>query len=201
MANNSACPGAFRSRAYNLTDAQSNYQYRAFGVPGLGFKRGLAEDIVIAPYATSHGADGRAAGGLSRIWSACGRKARKAVTDFTKPWITRRSRLPRGQTHALVQSFMAHHQGMTLLALAHRLLDRPMQRRFQANPFFKTAELLLQERVPRENIDSSIRTNWKPNAPAQSSEAAGSAVPRFHKSEHRPRRKSICSPTAVITSW
>ena len=37
---------------YNVTDAHLNYQYRAFGVPGLGFKRGLAEDLVVAPYAS-----------------------------------------------------------------------------------------------------------------------------------------------------
>ncbi|MEI9864921.1 MAG: hypothetical protein WDN00_10280 [Limisphaerales bacterium] len=60
------------------------------------------------------------------------------------------SRVPTGQTHAVVRSFMAHHQGMSLLSLACLLLDRPMQRRFNANPFLRSAELLLHERVPKE---------------------------------------------------
>ena len=59
------------------------------------------------------------------------------------------ARLPRGQTSAVVRSFMAHHQGMSLLALAHLLLDRPMQRRFEADPLFQATLLLLQERVPK----------------------------------------------------
>ena len=67
-----ACRGASPSRGYNATDAQLNYQYRAFGVPGLGLKRGLAEDLVVAPYATRAGADGRARGGV-REPAAAGR--------------------------------------------------------------------------------------------------------------------------------
>src|SRR5207302_10077038 len=59
------------------------------------------------------------------------------------------SRLPRGATSVAVRQFMAHHQGMSLLALAYVLLDRPMQRRFDADPMLRAADLLLQERVPR----------------------------------------------------
>ncbi len=57
-------PWGVSESGYTKTDAQGNYQYKAFGVPGLGFKRGLADDLVIAPYATRHGADGRCGGGL-----------------------------------------------------------------------------------------------------------------------------------------
>ncbi len=56
---------------------------------------------------------------------------------------------PADQTSATVQSFMAHHQGMSFLSMAYVLLDRPMQRRFMANPIFQAADLLLQERVPK----------------------------------------------------
>ena len=45
-------PWGISESGYNMVDANLNYQYRAFGVPGLGFKRGLGEDLVIAPYAT-----------------------------------------------------------------------------------------------------------------------------------------------------
>ncbi|MEN9675202.1 MAG: hypothetical protein RIS76_1098 [Verrucomicrobiota bacterium] len=141
-------PWGISESGYDATDSQSNYQYRAFGVPGLGFKRGLAEDLVIAPYASLMAlmVDPRAAcDNLERL-AAEGRTGRFGfyeAIDYTA------SRLPAGQTSVTVRSFMAHHQGMGLLALAGTLLDRPMQRRFLAQPSFRATELLLQERMPR----------------------------------------------------
>jgi cellobiose phosphorylase len=142
-------PWGISESGFFLTDADSNYQYRAFGVPGLGFKRGLAEDLVIAPYATvmALGVEPQAAfANLARLRSekAEGRCGFYEAVDFTP------SRMARGQTRAVLRSFMAHHQGMSLLALDDVILDSPMQRRFQANPYFRAAELLLQERLPRE---------------------------------------------------
>ncbi len=133
---------------YHLTDAAQNYQYRAFGVPGLGLQRGLSQELVIAPYATALGllsAPNEAAANLQRMveqgWLAdCG--FYEAI-DFTA------TRLPPGQRCAVVRSFMAHHQGMSLLAIGHVLFDRPMQRRFQADAHVQSALLLLQERLPR----------------------------------------------------
>ncbi|HWU51256.1 MAG TPA: glucoamylase family protein, partial [Tahibacter sp.] len=133
---------------YNLTDAAHNYQYRAFGVPGLGLQRGLAQELVIAPYASALAllaAPNAAAANLQRLrdlgW--LGSYGYYEAIDFTA------TRLPPGQSQAVVRSYMAHHQGMTLLALTHVLLDRPMQRRFEADPQVQSALLLLQERVPR----------------------------------------------------
>ena len=142
-------PWGISESGYNLRDADANYQYRAFGVPGLGFKRGLAQDIVIAPYATVMAlmvAPEAACKNLKtlRAENAFGRFGFYEALDYTA------ARVPSGQTHAIVRSFMAHHQGMSLLSLAYTLLDRPMQRRFNANPLFKAAELLLHERVPKE---------------------------------------------------
>jgi cellobiose phosphorylase len=142
-------PWGISESGYFLTDAESNYQYRGFGVPGLGFKRGLAEDLVIAPYATVMALviEPQAAfANLTRLRAekAEGRCGFYEAVDFTP------SRMARGQTRAVLRSFMAHHQGMSLLALDDVILDSPMQRRFQANPFFRAAELLLQERLPRE---------------------------------------------------
>ncbi len=144
-------PWGISESGYNLMDAHSNYQYRAFGVPGLGFKRGLADDLVIAPYATALAlmvAPKEACRNLERLreLGAEGRYGFHEALDYTP------SRLPREKDHALVQSYMAHHQGMALLALAYQLLDRPMQRRFQANPSLRSAELLLQERIPKEMV-------------------------------------------------
>jgi cellobiose phosphorylase len=141
-------PWGISESGYNLTDAHLNYQYRAFGVPGLGLKRGLADDLVIAPYATVMALmvePEEAFRNLQRIVAGFGegQYGLYEAIDFTP------ARIPRGQTSATVRSFMVHHQGMSLLALAYVLLDRPMQRRFSADPLFKATELLLQERIPK----------------------------------------------------
>jgi cyclic beta-1,2-glucan synthetase len=144
-----AVPWGISECGYNAIDVHRTYQYRAFGVPGLGLKRGLTDDLVIAPYATALAlmvAPEQACLNLERL-ALEGSDARYGfyeAIDYTP------SRLPRGQTCAVVRSFMAHHQGMTLVSLAHVLLDRPMQQRFAANPLFQATMLLLQEKVPEE---------------------------------------------------
>ncbi len=141
-------PWGISESGYNLTDANMNYQYRAFGVPGLGFKRGLGEDLVIAPYATALALlvlPVEATENLQTMASAgfYGRYGYYEAADYTP------SRVSRGQEFALVRSFMAHHQGMSLLSLLALLQDRPMQRRFLAVPAVRATDLLLQERVPK----------------------------------------------------
>ena len=133
---------------YNTVDASLNYQYRAFGVPGLGLKRGLAEDLVIAPYASALAlmvAPERACLNLQRLAAEglAGQFGFYEAVDYTA------SRLPRGKSSAVIRSFMAHHQGMILLSLAYLILDRPMQKRFESDPMFQATTLLLQERVPK----------------------------------------------------
>ncbi len=133
---------------YNTIDAQLSYQYRAFGVPGLGLKRGLADDLVVAPYASALAlmvAPEEACLNLQRLAAeGCeGKFGFYEAIDYTP------SRLQRGQTSSVVQSFMAHHVGMSFLSLAYLLLDRPMQKRFESDPLFQATLLLLQERVPR----------------------------------------------------
>jgi cyclic beta-1,2-glucan synthetase len=132
---------------YNAVDAGLNYQYRAFGVPGLGFKRGLAEDLVIAPYASVLAlmvAPEQACLNLQRLENdgLMGKYGFYEAVDYTP------SRQPRGKSGTVLPSCMAHHQGMSLLALAYLLLDRPMQKRFKSYPLFQATMLLLQERVP-----------------------------------------------------
>ena len=141
-------PWGMSESGYNTVDVHFNYQYRAFGVPGLGLKRGLADDLVIAPYASALAlmvAPEEACLNLQRL-SAEGFEARYGfyeAVDYTP------SRQRRRQDRTVVRSFMAHHQGMSLLSLAHLLLDRPMQKRFESDPLFQATMLLLQERVPR----------------------------------------------------
>lgn len=141
-------PWGISESGYNRTDVQLNYQYRAFGVPGLGLKRGLAEDLVIAPYASAMAlmVDPLAACENLIQLAAEGREGQYGfyeAIDYTP------ARLNPDESSALICSYMAHHQGMSLLALLTLLQDSPMQKRFMAYPPFKAAELLLQERVPK----------------------------------------------------
>ncbi len=141
-------PWGVSESGYQKLDAQLDYQYRAFGVPGLGFKRGLADDLVIAPYACALAlvVDPRAAtANLHRLIEVAplGPYGLHEAIDYTV------GRVPADPGYAVVASYMAHHQGMAFLAIAYVLLDRPMQRRFSATPEFRATELLLQERVPR----------------------------------------------------
>ncbi|TDV72300.1 GH36-type glycosyl hydrolase domain-containing protein [Pseudomonas sp. LP_7_YM] len=145
--NNLGIPWGVSESGYYTLDANFNYQYRAFGVQGLGLKRGLSDDIVIAPYASALAlmVDADAAcKNLQRLaqQGSAGRFGLYEAVDYTE------ARLPRGQRFAVVQSFMAHHQGMSLLALTSVLLDQPMQRRFEADPALQSTLLLLQERIP-----------------------------------------------------
>ncbi|TVR47756.1 MAG: cyclic beta 1-2 glucan synthetase, partial [Puniceicoccaceae bacterium] len=141
-------PWGVSESCFNLTDAGGIYQYSAFGVPGLGFKRGLAEHLVIAPYASALAL-------MVKPDEACRNLERLAqdgyrgnyglfeAIDFTP------SRLPRGHSSIPLRTYMAHHQGMSLLAISSVLHQRPMQRRFLADPFLKASELLLCERIPK----------------------------------------------------
>ena len=141
-------PWGISESGYNRTDAHLIYQYRAFGVPGLGLKRGLAEDLVIAPYASAMAlvvAPRQACENLQRLAV----EGREGAYGFYEAVDYTRSRLPPGESSATVRSYMAHHQGMVLLALDDLLGDRPMQRRFMACPSLKATDLLLQERVPK----------------------------------------------------
>lgn len=141
-------PWGISESGYNAIDVHQIYQYRAFGVPGLGLKRGLSDDLVIAPYATALALmvkPAEACSNLERL-SDEGFEARYGfyeAIDYTP------ARIPRGQTHVIIRSFLAHHQGMILLALAYLLLDRPMQKRFESYAQFQATLLLLQERIPK----------------------------------------------------
>jgi len=141
-------PWGISESGYNTVDASLNYQYRAFGVPGLGMKRGLGDDLVIAPYASMMGLMVQPEASCANLQKMAelgfmGRYGFYEAIDYTA------SRLPRGQSCAVIRSFMVHHQGMGLLALSYLLHDRPMQRRFESDPLLQSALLVLQERSPQ----------------------------------------------------
>ena len=141
-------PWGISESGYNTTDVHLNYQYRAFGLPGLGFKRGLADDLVIAPYASVMAL-------MVSPQAACVNMMRLQQEGFTGAYGFYEAidftpvRLASGQSFAVIRSFMAHHQGMSFLSLSSHLLDQKMQQRFQSDPQFQATELLLHERVPK----------------------------------------------------
>jgi cyclic beta-1,2-glucan synthetase len=141
-------PWGVSESGYNARDLQFNYQYGPFGVPGLGLKRGLSEDLVIAPYATvlaAMVAPRAALQNMQRLMQsgALGRYGFYEAIDYTL------ERLPQNQKYIVIHSFMTHHQGMSLVALDNVLHDEVMQKRFHADPLIQATELLLQERVPQ----------------------------------------------------
>ncbi len=140
-------PWGISESGYNMFDAALNYQYRAFGVPGLGLKRGLGEDLVIAPYASVMALMVDAEEACKNL-QKISEEGHEAKFGFYEAIDYSPSRLPRGATEAVIKSFMAHHQGMSFLSLSYLLLDEPMQKRFEAEPQFQATLLLLQERIP-----------------------------------------------------
>ena len=148
-------PWGVSESGYNLVDVRLNYQYRAFGVPGLGLKSGLASDLVVAPYASALAlmvAPEEACRNLQRLADeeCLGKYGFYEAIDYTP------SRQRRGQTSVIVRSFMAHHQGMSLLSLGSLLLERPMQKRFESYPLFQATTLLLQERIPKATASYAV---------------------------------------------
>ncbi len=144
-------PWGISESGYNSVDTSLNYQYQAFGVPGLGLKRGLEEDLVIAPYASMLAlmvSPKKAVSNLKLLSDQGfeGEYGFYEAIDYTK------TRLPRSENHVVINSFMAHHQGMGFLSFAYVLLNKPMQDRFASELRFQATLLLLQERVPKKSI-------------------------------------------------
>src|SRR5881296_159445 len=142
-------PWGVSESAYNARDLEMTYQYSSFGVPGLGLRRGLSEDVVIAPYATGLAAmiDPTAAMQNFRRLAAAGASGAYGfyeALDYTAP------RLPEAAEVAVIRAYMAHHQGMVVVAIANVVHDGAMRARFHAEPIVQATELLLQERTPRD---------------------------------------------------
>jgi cyclic beta-1,2-glucan synthetase len=142
-------PWGMSESEYNARDMEQTYQYSSFGVPDLGYKRGLSESIVIAPYASGLASmidPAAASRNYLRMASigACGAYGWYEALDYT------RARLPEGAKFAIIRAYMAHHQGMALVSIANALLDGKMRARFHIEPIVQAAELLLQERMPRD---------------------------------------------------
>ena len=151
-------PWGISESAYNIVDRHDTFQYKAFGVPGLGLKRGLGDELVVAPYATALAAmidPPQSAANLRRLTRAGleGDYGFFDAVDYT-PRESDVHDAPPAEVDSpaagsVVRTYFAHLAGMTLVALANALLGDPMVKRFHADPRVQATELLLQERVPR----------------------------------------------------
>ncbi|MGA9724355.1 MAG: glucoamylase family protein [Candidatus Binatus sp.] len=194
-------PWGVSESAYNARDLELTYQYSNFGVPGLGLKRGLSENAVIAPYATALAAmvdPEAAAQNFSRLLDAggLGHFGWYEALDYTP------SRVPEGENVAIVRAYMAHHQGMTLVALADALNDGAMRSRFHAEPIIQATELLLQERTPRDVAVARPRAE-EVKAEANVREIAPPTIRRFHSPHDLIPRTHLLSNgkyTVMITA-
>ena len=150
-------PWGISEAAFNARDRDMNYQYTNFGVPGLGLKRGLALNTVIAPYATMLAcqfAPHEAVENMARLDAAgaLGRYGYHDAVDYTP------ERVPEGADHAVVYNFMAHHSGMSIVAVANAIFEGRMRDRFHSDPVVEAAELLLQEKAPRAIPVATLKT-------------------------------------------
>lgn len=150
-------PWGISEAAYNARDRELTYQYTNFGVPGLGLKRGLGQNTVIAPYATILAAQfmpREAVENLRRLKGigALGRHGYYDSVDFTP------QRVPEGADHAVVLNYFAHHSGMSIAAVADAVFEGRLRDRFHSDPVIESAELLLQEKAPREIPADTVRT-------------------------------------------
>ncbi len=156
-------PWGISESAHPLTDRAGTYQYKAFGVPGLGLARGLDDDLVVAPYATALASlvdPPAAAANLAQL-ARDGGEGRFGFYESID-YRPARSVVPGAATARdtgpeVVRAYFSHHQGMSLVALANVVGDDAFVGRFHADPRVQATELLLQERVPREAIVSEPR--------------------------------------------
>ncbi|WP_461206771.1 GH36-type glycosyl hydrolase domain-containing protein [Clostridium sp. DL1XJH146] len=148
---NRRVPWGISESAFRSFDVSLNYQYKAFGIPGIGLKRGLVNELVISPYSTIMAMQLDLKGAISNVYKLIsegmeGKYGLYESIDYTK------DRLPKGKRKAIVKCFMVHHQGMSMLALDNVLNNNVLQNRFHSVPQVKATELLLQEKVPKRIV-------------------------------------------------
>ncbi len=144
-------PWGISESGYYAFDLQMNYQYKAFGVPGLGMKSGLVRETVIAPYATCLALQVKPRAAINNLirlekMGAYGRYGFFEAVDYTQ------SRLHNGKKKRIVRSYMAHHQGMILASILNALTNGRLQELFHRNTSVKATELLLKEKVPPRSV-------------------------------------------------
>ncbi len=144
-------PWGISEAAFNVKDLHSNYQYKAFGIPWLGLKRGLADEMVIATY----GSVLAISDNPQEVYKNLKLLEQYGMNDkygFYESLDLTPSRLKRGEDSYVVATYMAHHQALILLAINNFVKDNVLQKRFMQNPEIQAVSILLQEKMPETFI-------------------------------------------------
>ena len=144
-------PWGISESAFNVKDLHSNYQYKAFGIPWLGLKRGLADEIVIASYASVLAITDKPKEVVKNLkelekYGMYNKYGFYESLDFSP------QRLRQNEVSNCVKTYMAHHQGLILLSINNLINNNIFQKRFMQNPEVEAASILLQERMPETFI-------------------------------------------------
>ena len=190
-------PWGISESAFNARNIEQTYQYSSFGVPDLGYKRGLSDDTVIAPYASGL-ASMIDPGAAARNYERMARLGARGVCGWYEAIDYTRSRLPEGVKYAVVRAYMAHHQAMSLVAICNALHDGQMRARFHAEPIIQAAELLLQERMPRD-IALARRPPELVTSTIQDMTLIAETERRYHSAHSRVPRTHILSNGRLAT--
>ena len=147
-------PWGVSESAYSAQDYSLAYQYSPFGVPRLALRRTPAAEHVVAPYAAMMATLFTPREAIANLQSLEHLKSRgdygfMDAVDFTA------SRQPHGEPFSVVKNYMAHHQGMALVALCNVLCAQAPQRWFSGTPLVRAYDTLLHERCPRQIISSA----------------------------------------------
>jgi cyclic beta-1,2-glucan synthetase len=158
-------PWGVSESAYFAQDHSLAYQYSPFGVPRLALRRTPPTDRVVAPYASVMAAPIAPLAAVQNLellesLGARGEFGFHDAVDFTA------SRQSEGQDFTVVRNFMAHHQGMSLVALCNLLCADAPRRWFGSAALVQAHETLLHERTPRQIIGSA-----DPRTPPEPSQA------------------------------
>ena len=180
-------PWGISESAYSALDANQIYQYQAFGVPQLALKPTAGEEgLVISPYSTMLALPLRPAPAVDNLkrleeFGMIGPMGLYESIDFT------RTAKRDGDRGVVIYAYMAHHQGMSLLALDNTLHRNVMQRRFHADPRIRAIESVLFERIPltRVSFDKNAPETPQPRLsspeePAERFWKEATATPRVH---------------------
>jgi cyclic beta-1,2-glucan synthetase len=142
-------PWGISEAGYNARDLQLNYQYGPFGIPGLGLKRGLSQDLVVSPYSTLLAAQVNPVAAIQNLKRLVHEKLLTQFGFYESVDYTP-ERLADHEKSSVVRSFMAHHQGMSFVSINNVLQKNIVQDRFHRDPRVRATQLLLQERVPQD---------------------------------------------------
>ena len=175
-----------------------DYQYQAFGTPGLGLKQGLEQDRVIAPYATAMATMLAPREALENFRRLDPGGRRGANTASTRRSTTPPSALPKGKRSVVVRSYMAHHQGMSLVALANALLADVMTRRFHAEPMVRAIDLLLAGAGAQRRADRRDRHGDDKTAPGSTVAASADQAAATADAAAAPMSRRLTTPFTPV---